>query len=572
MLFIVFNILLIGIIVLIAYWWANQGLFSALLHLLCVIVAGALAFAFWEPLTVGLLLRGGLFDEYAWGVSLVGLFVVALALLRTASDKLIPSNVDLPNWANLVFGFPVGALAGILTVGIWVIGIGHVATQRDFMGLNGWQRDSSGQPRQIEPIPFWCHAPQITSGFYSMLSGGALSTSTPLRAYNPALYQQATLLRDGYTTSRGELVSKLSVRPDAVAITGVLKSPETNEYAVVVEFQRKAFDGGGQQLALSASQIRLIGSAGPDGEAPFVFPKGWSQYVSTASIAYLNFDTNAHFATSIPGRETAELMFVFPMLPNGVEPKFLQVRGTRLRVPPAVPPNDALDGGQFEARKFTLGKESATDPGATETKPDPTRPTVPREEVAVNASLPVYFSTNTTPGGISLQAKGERSTLFEGKATIQRPEGRPPRKMLVDSMFEQPNTKLVQLDVSRRTVADVYGFLKRTEGLGEGAMPMLVDSQGNTYRALGFIHQHGAEEATVMIDRQEGVGSLKDLPSLPSSGEEKLKLIFEIPVGVELVSFRLNNIVVANLALRIAADTSSGFGSGKSDEEEEEVP
>ena len=51
----IFIILVIGFIGLIAYWWANQGLFSATIHFVCVLCAGALAFATWEPI-VGILM------------------------------------------------------------------------------------------------------------------------------------------------------------------------------------------------------------------------------------------------------------------------------------------------------------------------------------------------------------------------------------------------------------------------------------------------------------------------------------------------------------------------------------
>ena len=63
--------MLIGMTALIAYWWATQGLLSAILHLVCVVAAGTLAFAFWEPLTAKIM-NGGTFDNYAWGVSLIG--------------------------------------------------------------------------------------------------------------------------------------------------------------------------------------------------------------------------------------------------------------------------------------------------------------------------------------------------------------------------------------------------------------------------------------------------------------------------------------------------------------------
>ena len=67
---ILFNILVLGGIALIAYMLATEGLFSAMLHTVCVIVAGCLALAFWEPLAHALF-SGGTFDNYIWGVSLL---------------------------------------------------------------------------------------------------------------------------------------------------------------------------------------------------------------------------------------------------------------------------------------------------------------------------------------------------------------------------------------------------------------------------------------------------------------------------------------------------------------------
>src|SRR5690349_10701262 len=106
---IVFNLIVIAIVLLIAYWWANQGLFSAILHMLCVIAAGAIALSIWEPVTVGYLLRGNGFDDYAWGVTLVGSFVIILLILRVATNKIVPNNVAVPGWANWAFGLPIGA-------------------------------------------------------------------------------------------------------------------------------------------------------------------------------------------------------------------------------------------------------------------------------------------------------------------------------------------------------------------------------------------------------------------------------------------------------------------------------
>ena len=46
----VYNLLIVALIALIAYWWSSQGFVSGFLHLVCVICAGAFALALWEPL------------------------------------------------------------------------------------------------------------------------------------------------------------------------------------------------------------------------------------------------------------------------------------------------------------------------------------------------------------------------------------------------------------------------------------------------------------------------------------------------------------------------------------------
>ena len=99
-----FGLIVVAFILLIAYWWANQGLFSAILHCVCVILAGALAFAFWEPVVLGYTLKGSLFDNYSWGMVLGLLFFIFLVIFRIASDIFIPFDIPLPSLANTIGG------------------------------------------------------------------------------------------------------------------------------------------------------------------------------------------------------------------------------------------------------------------------------------------------------------------------------------------------------------------------------------------------------------------------------------------------------------------------------------
>ncbi|MFG0274722.1 MAG: hypothetical protein ACF8QF_06665, partial [Phycisphaerales bacterium] len=84
------NIGVILFVLFIAYLWTQQGLFSAFLHFVCTLIAGAIALAVWEPLVYGVFL--GMRQDLAWSLGLIVPFLVSLVVLRLASDKLIPNN------------------------------------------------------------------------------------------------------------------------------------------------------------------------------------------------------------------------------------------------------------------------------------------------------------------------------------------------------------------------------------------------------------------------------------------------------------------------------------------------
>ena len=106
-------------ILLATYWFGfKEGFFSGLIHLACVIVAGAVAFAFWEPLAVAMLGSSST-REWAWGVSLLAIFCFALFLLRLAGNLLIPDKLNFPHIVDIVGGGATGAAAGLLTAGAW---------------------------------------------------------------------------------------------------------------------------------------------------------------------------------------------------------------------------------------------------------------------------------------------------------------------------------------------------------------------------------------------------------------------------------------------------------------------
>ncbi|HRP63159.1 MAG TPA: hypothetical protein PK400_07700 [Phycisphaerales bacterium] len=533
---ILFNLFVMLLVLLIAYWWANHGLFSAILHLICVIAAGAIAFAFWEPLTVNLLLRGNRFDDYAWGISLVGLFAISLVVLRVAMDKIVPSNVNLPTWANLAFGFPFGVAAGILTIGITLIGAGHIQSHQEVMGYLGYGRSARGANVERIGPAFWLPIHQWTNEFYNWLSVGSLYptfNNTPLQHYNPDVYKQASLLRDSFDSGKG----KFSLKPDGASIREVLVAPvneRENRYAIAVNFTSIARDFG-QQLTLSRSQIRLICHPRDNFTKPHVIhPDAWSQETAAGGMARFSFDDPTHYITSVPGRESASTVIEFAVPSNAV-PRFIQIRGTRYRLPEA----KAAAPGMLNVASGPLPQVALPAGGADI-----------RNEIEIsNTTRPLNISTNMIPGTLQHQDR----MLTHGEATFETGGERPSRNLLITGILEPAGTRIVQVQVGRQSTASLYGPI--AERAGANARIALVDSQGNAYTPIGYIHEHRTG-TTIKLNFVQFLPTLNDLPMLPSASNDRLRLLFNVTVNATIVGLKVGDETIGTCNVTVAPRTS----------------
>lgn len=525
--FSVFNVILILLVLLIAYWWANQGLFSAILHLLCVIAAGAIALGLWETVTVGLLLRGSAFDNYAWGVSLILMFAILLFGIRLAMDKLVGSNVNVPHWANLTFGFPVGAVAGALTIGIFMIGAGHIQSERQIMGFNGYAR--SAQTGRVEVINHpWVPFHQWTSDFYSLLSVTSLSTSSPMRHYNPDLHYQASLLRDSALDGRG----KLSLRPSDARVEKIEYCADQNRFAVTVVFEAGARDFG-DQLTLSSSQARLVGEARGTAEARYVFPDIWTQY-----DGWHRFDSITHYATSEPAQSQARIVLEFNGRDlSGQVPKFIQIRGTRYRLP-ALQPTCAFTQNRTETTALTA---------VTTTSIDSSAPSIQTSLEATNSIRPISASRNNKPSKIIVDKDGY---ITGGEGDFPKSGERTSKNLMIKGVFEPKGTRMVQVDVSRESPANIFGTVMQSAGLQ--AQVMLVDDQGRTYLPMGYMHDKGVK-IFIKLEPQHYMRTLDSFPVLPTAGGENLKLLFTVTGGVTITGLKVGDVTVGTCAVTVPA-------------------
>jgi hypothetical protein len=521
-----FNIIVIGLVLLIAYWWANQGLFSALLHLVCVVMAGAVALGLWEPLVVGLLLRDSGADPFVWGATLVGVFAVTLFVLRVLADRMIRSNVDLPHWANLSFGFPVGAAAGVLTIGLLFIGCGFVQSHQQVLGYQGYGRHQRGNVVKMEDA-MWLPVHQITAEFYSWLSVTSMLSPQPMRSYYPQLHRQASLVRDTFHDGQGEV----SMPPDSATVREYYWAAG-GPAAVRVTFGPAALDFG-EQLTVANSQVRLISNARGRAKADVAYPDKWMQ----GGLVFL-FDNFTHYATSTPGQEEADLTFIFSSLPASFEPRYVQIKGNRYRLPqPQVPPANLLEGGLPAGRRTVSAPPVAAGAAA-----------ITEECIKVSNDIrPIRASINTMPGTMTV----EDLHLVEGAASFTGGRGSLiARNLQIKGIKEPEGTRIVKVDVSRDCPSNLFAEWVH-EQAGPGSQIRMVDSAGNSYSPLGYLYDKGTGEYDIKLAPGQFLRTFDQIPYLPTAGTQRLQLIFRVTEGVTLVGLMYGDVTVASCNVEI---------------------
>ena len=523
---ILFNILVLGAIALIAYMLATEGLFSSILHTVCVIVAGCLALALWEPLAHALF-NGGTFDNYIWGVSLLGLFAVSLLVLRLASDKIAPANLNFPEWANYTFGALFGLCSGVLTVGICLIGVGFMQSSSELLGYQGYGRDAASRGT-IEEVgdPIWVNAPKLTSDFFSFISVGAFRpdfTGEPLMHNYPDIHVMSTLVRDSFEGGKGQLAMK----PGTATVSTIANS-EDGLFVIQVAFHPHAKDFGGQ-LILSNSQVRLIGDAEGTDKPDVYHPVAWQQEIKDGGEQLFRFDDISHYATSVPGRQETQLKFIFDTKNRNFEPKFVQIKGTRINIPTleSTPINPI-------AAKVYRGKELSDEEILAAR--DPLGKNIQHLVEVTSRIRNLRISTNGIPGSIEVD---EDNNLVEGELTTVWTQQGVSHALAVKGIRPNPGTAIVHVNVSKGTNASFSDLLSV---ISDDASISLIDTVGHKYAPIGYYIDDG-KRMILTLTPSSPFRAVTDLPThiLSSSGDKKLYLVFQVTEGQWIKELRVGD-------------------------------
>lgn len=129
------DILLLVVVGLVAWLVSGEGAYGAGIVFLSVVLGGLLAMNFFEPLANFLSAQIPAYATYWDVVSLVGIFAIAVTLLRMGAEQLVPTEIELHAtlYEPLRWGF--AAAAGYVTMAILLTALHTAPLPREFMGF-----------------------------------------------------------------------------------------------------------------------------------------------------------------------------------------------------------------------------------------------------------------------------------------------------------------------------------------------------------------------------------------------------------------------------------------------------
>jgi hypothetical protein len=588
------NIAVLIFVLSIGYAWMIRGVFNALIHLLCALAAGAIAFAVWEPLALMLIEmspeRGflSLLEKVAWGVSLVVPFVVIFIILRTLTDKLISNNIRNSPVIDYIGGGACGLATGIICAGILVIGIGTMRVPTNFLGYQpmGYSDDrTTGGGSIVRGDKLWIPVDTITAKIYNTLSIGTMSSNEPLAKWYPELELVGITSRISPSNGSG----RNAISPDDFKIKATyfvgdpkatlpvnellkdLTNDRTQKYVdvenepvskgylagYVVEFEPGAKERGekGGQLVVSNGQYRLLISD-DDGNTNSVFPVAViSESSEPDQYGRWRFDTPDVFITSVGGKSRVLMAFEY-VIPEGFTPVAFQAKNIRVLTDTFPEPikfampiqRDLLvrSGSLLRGESFT---KRVLDTTNTITYDPTKRPSSGFSLIQKTIKVGEMMSTQVARRGFTIDEKnlvvdGEGEWLV--KTEVGRKNAPMGKSLRVEKYAVAPGQSLIRVNVGPESVFGLLSDPAREAPLDQPIL--LIDESGNEYEAIGFEYTD-SEIFHARLTRGSTVNGIQDVPSITRSrSDQKLQLLFVVTRGVKITHFVIGDVAIAEFS------------------------
>jgi hypothetical protein len=132
------NVFTILLVLVVAYSFWGEGVHTAFCNMINMIVAGLIAFTFWEPLADYLepMFANTFLEGYEDFISLIALAAAGLGGLRAATNTLVNTVIDYHPMVRQLGAGAFGALTGYLLAGFLICAFQTLPLHEEFMGFN----------------------------------------------------------------------------------------------------------------------------------------------------------------------------------------------------------------------------------------------------------------------------------------------------------------------------------------------------------------------------------------------------------------------------------------------------
>jgi uncharacterized membrane protein required for colicin V production len=142
-----FSLFVTVLILAVTFYQGLQGLFSAIINCVLTILAAALAFGLYEDLYVWQLATYQ--PDHGRAIALVGVFVIALLVMRTVMDQLITGNLHFPMYTDRIGGGIFGLVTAMIIIGILAIGFQMLPFESTFLGFSRFSIIDQAKNKEI---------------------------------------------------------------------------------------------------------------------------------------------------------------------------------------------------------------------------------------------------------------------------------------------------------------------------------------------------------------------------------------------------------------------------------------
>ncbi|MBS0192131.1 MAG: hypothetical protein U0573_13995 [Phycisphaerales bacterium] len=606
----IMNILAIAILGGVAYAWGAKGGFSSLLNCICVVLAGAIAFALWEP-TANLLIENAgktgfssLLADIAWGAGLALPFALGLGMLRAATDGLIRKNLKFSPAGDWIVGSIFGVISGVIVSGICVLTLSGMRIGTDAWGYTALESDNSGNIQRGSNL--FVPTDRITAALYSRLSTGSFSSSDPLAQWNPdpavflasarhsyaegtgrtAVDSKDFSLLGRYVLDPAKLKAPAPAKPGTAPATpgdpndlkadasdptpqGVKyfdgSSPAANAklYGFILRFKPGAKERTSGQVVNGNGQIYVI-AENAAGERQFFFPNAVviKAEAGKVGIARFRYDAKDTYLASLGGDSESNWAFEF-LIPADFEPIAIVTKGARIRLDPA---SEALKPVEFDSRAkrdalILAGQLTSGKGGGTIDDSKAIQVTI-TENTPGAASYSNMIGPVLQDGTLGSSITVTNGRIVSGRATLSAKDLQNrgvDQNLRVDRYAVPDSVGIFQVDVSvEQGEAGMTGSAARTamNNASVPATPFIVDTNGIRYDAVGYFYQD-PQKAEIRFSIGEPIQDVgKEVPAVSvSQPGRKLKLIFAPSVGTHIAGWGIGNTLVAKYVPPIDATT-----------------